>query len=249
MRKVIHLFVWTSLANFLFSGLSQDNSVSLLSYPRSGNTWLRYCIEELTKRPTTWHDMESLIGRVEFSGNEPLGKTFDLGLDYAKPYVYKHHDIYSLDDSPLILLLRNPKECAWAHCVCYANFLTEAKIYIENIEHFEAFKGDKLLIYYEDLLSDPFSILEKVVLFLSKITKEDCRMRVNNFLREYQRHKQNSIEFYGMHMREVVTASKQNLLYYSKNSTLESRKKFDNELYMANPYLWDKYLSRYKEMD
>ncbi len=26
----------------------------LLSYPTSGNTWTRYCLEFLTKRPTVW---------------------------------------------------------------------------------------------------------------------------------------------------------------------------------------------------
>ncbi|MBY0110246.1 MAG: hypothetical protein K2X90_03995 [Candidatus Babeliaceae bacterium] len=87
--------------------------IFLLSYPRSGNTWMRYCIEVLTQRPTASFNLNPKIQAL------PIGCICEYPLNFKKPPVWKIHGKYELNfagyrHNPkkdlLIFLIRNPKE-------------------------------------------------------------------------------------------------------------------------------------------
>lgn len=65
----LFLITFFSVATICAQPISQS-PVWLLSYPRSGNTWTRYCIEYLTKRPTgEYQYLFSLDQRTKYINN------------------------------------------------------------------------------------------------------------------------------------------------------------------------------------
>ena len=91
--------------------------VYLVSYQHSGNTWLRYCIEYLTKCPT-W-------GHREFSISERKSNFLDINLK-NKPICIKRHEFpqreLNLNDI-FLLILRNPYQCIKKSQDQYKEFL------------------------------------------------------------------------------------------------------------------------------
>lgn len=78
----------------------------ILSYPHSGNTWLRYCIEYLTHRRT--------IGHEDFSISERKDNFLNVNLSMP-PVAIKRHEFkdgeYSPKTDKMIFVIRNPSEC------------------------------------------------------------------------------------------------------------------------------------------
>ena len=77
----------------------------ILSYPHSGNTWLRYCIEFATMRGT--------IGHRDFTISERRGNFLNIDLSLP-PIAIKRHEIELSDlhsDDNLLLLVRSPFDC------------------------------------------------------------------------------------------------------------------------------------------
>ena len=56
----------------------------LMSFPRSGNTWMRYMIEYLTRRPTAHKANPNTM-------NMPIGTLENFKLDFTKSPVWKIH--------------------------------------------------------------------------------------------------------------------------------------------------------------
>jgi hypothetical protein len=63
-----------------------DPKTWLLSYPRSGNTWIRYCLEFFTERPT-------LASSFVDEKNEPLDWLAGLNIDFNKPPIEKTYSL------------------------------------------------------------------------------------------------------------------------------------------------------------
>ena len=92
--------------------------IYLLSFPKSGNTWMRYCIEALTRRPTAEYNLEAKPISL------PLGYTCGHSLDLSMTPVWKIHNKNDLNfagynhnpqSDILIFLVRNPKEAIIRH--------------------------------------------------------------------------------------------------------------------------------------
>jgi hypothetical protein len=116
--------------------------IAVLSYPKSGNTWCRYIIEALTKRPT--------IGGGERGIGLPIGASFpDLNVDLtAKPVAVKRHllNLEPLEERRAILLLRNPTE------IVTDNSKGGIEIYGHLMK--EAAKADELLVIgFEEMIT------------------------------------------------------------------------------------------------
>jgi hypothetical protein len=108
--------------------------------------------------------------------------------------------------------------------------------FINNIKSFEKYKGEKILIYYEDLIEYPKESINKIYNFL-QFNDEN---RLNDFFNNYDYHKQKSIELYSDSISKGI-----NMLFHSKNFSRDSLDKFD--IYYENEYpeLY-KYIERYK---
>ncbi len=92
----------------------QEPRIFLFSFLRSGNTWMRYCIEVLTQTPT----MEFMVNIAPHA--LPIGTNGQHFLNFSKAPIWKAHTLADLNffgtkmhnskTERLIFLLRNPKE-------------------------------------------------------------------------------------------------------------------------------------------
>ena len=129
------------------------------SYPRSGLNWVRYCVEHFSGRPTPGRPL------LHREGAPILHRSHDLvGRDWWGPVPWP--TLLGPDGLPqyrrLVLLLRNYKEGLACEGM---NDLGRMRPYVANLLAWVGFGGDKLLVHYEDLMSD-FAWMERVLDFL-----------------------------------------------------------------------------------
>ena len=85
----------------------------LVSYNRSGNTWVRYILEYLTHQPT-W-------GHQKYSISERMGEKSNITILHSEPIVIKRHQIIPNEiknTDRVILLLRDYQDCIWNSMDC-----------------------------------------------------------------------------------------------------------------------------------
>ena len=138
----------------------------LLSYPRSGNHLLRFFIELLSEIPTygcigSTKDIE--IYKNKFSENIPFNITnFDKKDCYIK---YHNPPSENIHTNNLILIIRNPKEVLLRHNNYKLN-VSSFEIYFKNIDFYNNHKGKKLLLYYEDIITNKTDFINTLYNFL-----------------------------------------------------------------------------------
>jgi len=208
----------------------------LLSYPRCGNSWLRFCVEFLSQRKTTPNSPNAQKFR------ESVGLEFDT----EKFLMFKYHgwrDVKEDLSDSIILLLRNYKECIPRHCRRIEDDATSHGethplkfSYIDNLLYFErsSFKN-KHVVYYEDLIVQPMVVLRDLLNFLDV---DDGRLL--EFFERYDEIKDKSIEAYS----ESQTQGKE-VLVHSKKFSREEILKFDELVKAQSPECYEKYLIRY----
>lgn len=220
----------------------------LLSYPRSGNTWTRYCIEYNTQRPS--FNRFNLKHNI----NSPLGWLAGFPIDIAKSPIEKVHFKRELEKTDandeqdaLILIVRNPKEAFIRHAgktvlmdaVTTNTISQKLQIYFDALQIFDNWRSPKkILIYYEDLVQDLRGTLLKILVFLNEPAD-----KLEEFLNDYQIHKKKCLSLY-----KVSESAGNDVLYHSKSLSIQERKQIDDWVKEQVPVLWDKYLkNRYVE--
>ncbi len=210
----------------------------LMSYSRSGTNSVRYVVEFLSQQPTPGYQ-RTLGGANYFIDRAHAG--------------YRHLENYS----KTILVIRNYKECLVRHhglgfvksFASIADYLeTQDRLqrpawYIKNIQAFEKFSGDKLLLYYEDILTAPEREYRRLAAFLELENK-----RLPDLINNIDEHKKRSVALYQTD-HESVTAGRADMLdYHSKQGlSAEERQAFDDYYRENYPSLFKTYLSRYQE--
>ncbi|VAW69033.1 hypothetical protein MNBD_GAMMA10-3149 [hydrothermal vent metagenome] len=219
----------------------QQSRVVLFSYPRSGNTWLRYIIEVLTGRPS--------ISPDNIINDRPICIRVG-GLDVnreAQPSAIKYHRLSEIDendaDQPLIVVVRNYKECIVRNRYDLSerefDFPQEHPVYLEPLRYYHNFKGSKLLIYYETLMQFPERIIADLASFLKLSEKVS-----DDFLNDYQAHFKHSLKGYP----GSQTGGKK-ISCHAERLTAEQRLSWDQQLRAAEVEIFDNYLSHYCEQD
>ena len=164
--------------------------VALASFPGSGNTWLRYSLEQFTGVLTgsLYNDSvlkKELRGEGIHDGSVSLIKTHGLS-DNKKLFHFDPEFNVSYDKA--VILIRHPKDGIvsevnrrytepghtgnidkerWKRRVVQAYMLTLLKKYSKFILHwFIAFPGPKLVVTYENLKLDLFGEINKIARFL-----------------------------------------------------------------------------------
>lgn len=227
----------------------------LLSYVRSGNTWMRYCLEYLTSRPSFQR------GNLKSKMNQPLAWSADFDIDCDKPPIEKAHSrgeiekcIGNYDQDLLVVIVRNPKEALIRHKgnkITFNYLLEEGSgidigmphVYFENLMAYESWNPkNRLLIYYEDLVASPRETLTQVLLFLNESVEN-----IDYFMQKYDEHKKKSIAIYKRHQGKSETQGN-DLLFHSKKMSTEKRKEIDGWIEQLYPEIWYTYLKdRYAE--
>jgi hypothetical protein len=233
-----------------FSNIN-DTDVILLSYPRSGNTFTRYCIEYVTKRPTF-----SSLTLNNKAINSSYGNTFpDLQTDFSKHRVFKTHgiskeNINKYKDYGLILILRNYKEALVRHQTDpkHSHPLTihddlYCPSYINCINTFVNWKNKhKLVLFYEDLVDNPDYYIQNIVDFFQTDQKN-----ATTILASFDLHKNRVIDIYNNLGSRSQTQGKASIIH-SNNLTLQSKLDLDKKIIQNTPNSFIKnYLIRYFE--
>ena len=219
-------------------GFSMYDKPLLVSYSRSGTNWVRYFIESNTGKATP--------------GQKRLIEGYDYYIDRAHAGYTTMHNYRKV-----LFLVRDYKECIVRHhginnirenYNTLQDFLNNDNIkqpvscYIENIRAFDNLKKDKLIIYYEDLISNPSKYLQQIGEFL-----EIKKSKLDKFLEDIDYHKSNSIKLYTLGGHSSETTGKVTKLNYHRNKmTQKEIFEFDAFFRDKSKDLYNKYLKRYE---
>ena len=155
-----------------------DRDVFLISYPRSGNTWVRFLIANLLKPEGVEIDFHNVQEYVP-----EINRNNDIIEALPSPRVIKSHALYKSAFPKVIYLVRDGRDVYVSYYYYRLKQLDEGitfSDYLRRIDHFPCLwnehveswlKWDQpqpnmLLVRYEDLLSNPEAELRKMVDFI-----------------------------------------------------------------------------------
>ena len=146
----------------------------LLSYPRSGNHLVRFFIELLSEIPT--YGCKDNKKDIEIYKNVfPEDVPFNIS-DFNKMdcYFKYHNPPKNLHVNKLIFIIRNPNEVLLRHNNYKLN-KDSYEYYFKNIDYYNNHKGKKLLLYYEDIITNKTNFINTLYEFLdiNKLEKKN----------------------------------------------------------------------------
>ena len=223
----------------------------LMSYPRSGNHLVRFLIEYLTGLPThgcignrynekflcDW-DYKDNINPLEHVNNN------------KEPIYYKSHgmfDFFSNEPYHMIFILRDPRECILRNCmnddkIDMENIEKEIIHYLNLIEIYDTLDCEKLLIYYEDLLTKPLDILKEINDFVQDVSDDVMYKKL------YENYKECTEIFAAQNNKTFggVTSNFRTKYYFSQLSIKNQKVFMDSFNNISESYQDEKkYLDRY----
>ena len=238
----------------------------LISTPRSGLNWVRYCVEWFSRCKTPGRRRpipEGLLSSQDYI----LCRTHDASSTRKADDIGTNDDrVYDDDGNPLfskaVLILRNYKELFVRNIIAtgkrkkvvipdafrrgkpFSLCPREMKQYISNIQGYDKFPGEKMFVYYEDLMTD-FSHMLKILDFMG------IEYDLSDF--DLEEHKLKSLESYvhgskEPHQQAQTSRDPLNFTFHSdKHLNPKQRQTLDNTFRNKLPILYDTYLSRYSE--
>jgi hypothetical protein len=237
IRRILRFnFLFPRKKGNVFEGFGYYDRPLLITYSRSGTNWLRYFIEKVSGQPTPGQD------RLVSGGNYIIDRAH-AGFLNAEKY------------SSIFMILRNYKECLVRHhglkkirqFSSIEDYLKNEVLnqppswYINNLIAFNEFKGKKMLIYYEELISFPEKKLSELGDFLNL-----DKQAVVEFLSNIEDHKKGSVLAYTKVSHKSDTSGDPTKLnFHSKALTQDELSDFDSYYEKHFPSLFKKYLYPY----
>jgi len=211
----------------------------LVSYPRSGNTWIRYIVETISGRPT--------IGDNNAIDVPIHCKVPSITITDKRPILFKRHQFRRGEEGPLIVIVRDYKEAIIRHGgkeifrngdVCnHKQLLGSIQLYVGVLRRYDEWQEPKMLIYYEDLISKPNREITK----LSKFLGLDADKTIA-FLTQCDQHKKTSVEYYDSFAGSQTKGEA--IKHHAKSVSQKSLATLTNMM-KKHPVLYKKYLRRY----
>ena len=166
----------------------------IVSYPRNGLNWVRYCIEHFSGLRTAGQTKIHTTGKLAVYRSHNVLYPGTRDSCYCAFYNYQGEPIHDR----MLLLVRDYRESfirVWKHqrgTVPTAEEIRSGKIlnfrdYFENLKAYDKFPKKKLIVRYKDLIED-FSEIEEILRFFG------IDYDLENFDLEY--HRQKSIQMY-----------------------------------------------------
>lgn len=217
----------------------------LVSYPRSGNTFVRYCVEYISKQPTV--DWPAICERVA-----------DMNVNLsADPIMFKSHRYTGTNvgieaPSKMIALVRDYKECIPRHFKEQSKFKNLFDMfvaetvgtknetgadYISILQAYEERKGPKYLLHYEDLILKPKETIKNLAKFLELENKY-----LDEVLNNYEKHRGMGLKSY--HARSFTKGN--DIKFHQKSIDKNTLQKMTTYLRQTYPQLFKTYLRRYQ---
>ncbi len=254
---LIHLF----LPIYTYCNSEYSENVIVLTPQRCGTHWLLYSLRNLTKA--------SPIHGVEVNEFSPLADSkldiFGKPINYNKYfYVHAHLPIWipeGYEQNKLICIIRNYKESLLRmYDFTYIKsaigkrygdrffeqlspYDTVISWYFENLKFYDEYTGNKILIYYEDLISEPERVFRRLLLFL-----DVSDQYLTKFMSKIDNHKKKSLSFYDNH-RFGSKSRGTDFHFHSRKLDKSELITFDQLVNNNYPSLYVKYLYRYKERE
>ncbi|HEY2810966.1 MAG TPA: sulfotransferase domain-containing protein [Rhabdochlamydiaceae bacterium] len=222
-----------------------------LSYARSGTNLTSCYLQYLTQKP-----IKFLFDESTFLAENRLRTP----LDYTKPVLYRTHfpkDLTRINPqkNKLLYILRNCKESILRHNYQmfespeeYRDLFKKNHVivreYMEALQLYDKWAPSmRLLVHYEDLLTDPMTVVKQILEFFDEpvpenLTPELLKEISDKTLASYN--KQHKAISGGSHSKG------QDLLYHTKNLPPHILQDIDVFLQTNYPILWQNYLYRYK---
>ncbi|WP_035464835.1 sulfotransferase domain-containing protein [Algoriphagus vanfongensis] len=219
------------------------DDVFIVSYPKSGNTWVRFLLGNVLNLNYDFSNMESLIPDIYVVNNNEL-------LKQRRPRILKSHEYFHPNYKKVIYIVRDPRSVA----VSYYYYLKKVnkipsemqfkpflKSYLsgsldsygswsENVESWLSTKGNNenefILIKYEDLLLNTNLEFTKILKFIDiDVSDEVIANSVNNssFINMKKNEKLNSGNI------KILNNSNENIAFVRKGEIDEWKDYFDSE--------------------
>ena len=213
----------------------------LLSYPRSGNHLVRFFIELLSEIPT--YGCKGNKKDIEIYKNVfPEKVPFNIS-DFDKKDCYiKYHGPLSKDicSNKLIFIVRNPKEVLLRHNNFKLNIkgkLDSYETYFKNIDYYNNHKGKKILLYYEDIITNKQKFINTLYDFLDINNIEKKKYVLSNIDKLYNLSSKGENRAWGGIKSNTID-------HYYKKIPESIKEKFDNYIndqFKKYPFLNEKY--------
>jgi hypothetical protein len=156
----------------------------LVSYPKSGNTWMRFILSNLLQsgaEEINFHNALNYIPDDNFSDLEQV----------ARPRIIKSHEPYQAQFPRVIYIVRDPRDAYVSYFeylrkklpegMTFSAFLRQPSIYPcrwhEHVASWIDKPSVKVLVKYEDMLSDCFSQMQRVLAILPHVQVSDEQLR------------------------------------------------------------------------
>jgi hypothetical protein len=195
----------------------------------------------LSERPTFGcksNPVDFEIYKNKFSEEVP----FNIDMNYDESSCYrKAHKVNEIPDAvkKLIFVFRNPREVLLRHYGNDIHKITNDTIYFNIIDYYINFKGSKLILYYEDILTDKKQFIETLYTFLEIDKPAKKEYIINNLEHLF------NISLNGQYIGWAGNNSSNKLnFYYNKLTDTVQKKLFDNfleERLKSYQFIKDKY--------
>ena len=201
-QRTLNLFRKIKLATDIMMDTRKGRYVTVLpddifivSYPKSGNTWMRFLIGNLLfqEEPTTFSNVEIKIPNIYRNSNRKL-------LKISQPRILKSHEYFDPRYRKVIYIVRDPRDIAvsyYYHCLKFRIIKKHQNMEwfinqflrgrIDNFGSWEKNVGswlgarkedpDFLLLRYEDIISDTAEALKKIAIHLGLNIKDETLFR------------------------------------------------------------------------
>ena len=205
----------------------------LVSYPRSGNTWVRFILEWVSGRPS----------KGLSSNDKPMYQRINGPLTHVngETIIQKAHWVKNIKNKKgkLILIIRNPLEVILRHTKKLDDkdidwYMSLIKIY-EEWDH-----KNKIILYYEDLINEPKTEIKKILKFMDLDLN-----KLDDFMGSYDEFFDLSVNYYNNKGKGNKSKTKGKILvYHSLDLKKEDIANFKNYVVKNYPNLIT-YLNKY----
>jgi len=215
----------------------------LLSLPRTGSNWIRYWFEYFSSENTS---ERNVLVETNHWG--------DIRTEKTNATLYKRHKLTDEDVSGraienLVLVLRDYRECFVRHCRgrTFEKRVSRMTDFTDNIEMYDKFKGNKMIMYYEDFVKSPQIYMKEFLDFLG--VKNDWKKI------DVKKHRDISVELYekggvenvGTQTRGApsLTKGKADFTFHQQDLTYEMKQQLEDWFKSEYAELHKNYLDRY----
>lgn len=168
------------------------DDVFIVSYPKSGNTWLRFLLANLVKLPDEEIDFHTVHRYIPEAGEEE-----DYSAKLIHPRIMKSHACKVSKYPRVVYLIRDGRDVYvsyYFHRLKQLSPETTFRKFIESQDHypstwgehieswlFRGYSPNLLIVRYEDLISDCLIQLKRIVGFIGlKLTEKKLKIAIEN---------------------------------------------------------------------